>query len=733
MTGISAGSQVAFASSHGTSASSSSDHVAVCGLTARGDARCGAIQLLDPSQNWHPGPKAIQPSRKPGSPSTTSSPSGYYPGDLQSAYGLQSALANMTTPGGATVAIVDAYDDPYAASNLANYRTTMNSAIDPATNLQGSKIPPLCSSTVTSGCVHFTKVNQTGGTSYPTANSSWSEEISLDLDMVSAICPDCNIVLVEASSSSFSNLAAAVAYAKSLHPAVVTNSYGGSEFNTETSDNGTYSYSTSGGNTAITAATGDSGYGVEFPAASPDLTAVGGTTLTYTGTGSSLTWNPQSVWSGAGAGCSTYEPIPTWQNTSAYDLSSVCGNRQVGDISAVADPNTGVAVYDTYGVSGWLVFGGTSASTQIVGAMYGLAAGAGNEQPSPANIYNGSGITAVTTGSDGSCGGTYLCQAGTGAPSSGYAGPVGVGVPSGIGAFSTSTAGSLTFSPSSESTVAGQVVGPLTVNLSSAAPSTGVTINLSSTSGGSFSSSPTGSFTPTLQVSVGSNSSVSSSFYFEDTVAGSATVTASALGWNSAALPVTVGPGALATISLTPASATVAEGNTQVFSATGADAYGNVVSINPQWSTSISTSSVSPTNGSSTTFTAGSTAATGVVTATVGGVSDSASVTVTALTPMSLSVTNASTTRKGPNYLTPLTATATTTGAVPVSGASATVSVYSGACSTGTLVSTSSGTTASNGQFSFTFSSKKQGSYCALATASKGGYTSATGQDSITI
>lgn len=610
------------------------------------------IQLLLPSQNWHPGPRAGAPSKKPGGGSAATVPSGYYPADLQSAYHLASALSHMTKIGGATVAVVDAYNDPYAASDLATYRSTMSSASDLNTHLPGTAIPPLCSSTVASGCVRFTKVNQSGGTSYPRGNTGWGEEISLDLDMISAVCPDCNITLVEASSSSFSNLDAAVAYAKILHPAVVTNSYGGSEFSSETSYNSTYSYSSSGGSTAVTAATGDSGYGAEFPAASPDLTAVGGTSLTYSGTGSGLVWNPQTVWSGAGAGCFAYETMPTWQDNSSYDLSTVCARRQVGDVSAVADPNTGVAVYDTYGEPGWMVFGGTSASTQIVGAMYGLAAGAGTEQPSPAGLYGGSGVVPVTSGSDGSYGGSYLCKAGTKQLSSGYAGPVGVGVPDGVGAFSTAaaTTGTLSFSPSSETATAGQAAGPLTVDLSTGAPSGGLTVDLAtSSSGGGFSTSGSpGTFSHTLALTVSSGGTATMSFYYEDTVAGTPTVTASATGWATGSLPVTVDPGPLASIAVSPTSATVAEGGTQTFTATGADSYGNPVSVDPSWTTSGSVGSVT-SPGSSTTFTAGQSPGTGSVTAAQDGVSGSSSVTVSALASMTVDVTNNSTVRNGPN------------------------------------------------------------------------------------
>lgn len=339
------------------------------------------------------------------------------------------------------MAVVDAYDDPNAASDLAAYRASLSGATDPHTGLSDTATPPLCSSTTTTPCVSFKKVNQSGRTSYPRGNTGWAEEISLDLDMVSAVCPSCNIVLVEASSNSFSNLATAVAYAKTLHPAAIANSYGGGEFSSEASSyNGTYS-GTSG--TAMTAATGDSGYGVEFPAASPGLTAVGGTSLIFSRTSSGLTWNSQTVWSSAGSGCSSYERMPSWQNVQGvYSLPADCSGRQVGDASAVADPSTGVAVYDTYRQSGWLVFGGTSVSTQIIGATYGLAAGSGTLQAGPGALYpdvhsgTGStpGLVPVISGSNASCG-DYLCDAATNALSSGYNGPTGLGTPYGVSAF----------------------------------------------------------------------------------------------------------------------------------------------------------------------------------------------------------------------------------------------------------------------------------------------------------
>jgi subtilase family serine protease len=322
------------------------------------------------------------------------------------------------------VAIVDAYDDPNAYKDLAQYRTT-------------EKLPSIASCSVseltTSTTPCFAKVNQSGvGGSYPNANTGWAEEISLDVDMVSATCPRCNIALVEASSNSLANLGVATATAVGLGPVAIGNSYGGSEFSTEEAFGQTY-YAHPG--IAVTASSGDNGYGVEFPAAAPSVIAVGGTSLRLQGGA----WT-QTVWSGAGSGCSAYVAKPSWQHDTG------CARRTVADIAAVADPNTGVKVYDTFNEPGWLVFGGTSASAQIVAGVYGLAGhGAGNA----GGLYGGGSIpfgspnpllTDVTSGSNGSCTGgrgrlanpslAYLCTGITG-----YDGPTGMGTPLGIAGF----------------------------------------------------------------------------------------------------------------------------------------------------------------------------------------------------------------------------------------------------------------------------------------------------------
>lgn len=414
----------AFASTPKNLGSPLGDQARACGTPIQGEASCGAIQLLNPSKNWHGNPSK-------GPSGTSSTPTGYYPGDLQSAYGLSSPSSSYGV--GETVAIVDAYNDPNALKDLNTYRTYFNGKAGLVTGTATTAIPPICGTTT--NCVTFTKYNQIGSTSsFPRNNIGWSEEISLDLDMVSAICPNCNIALVEANSANFSDLQTAVTFAKSIANVVaVSNSYGGSEFSNESNYNSVYSFTNTA---AMTVSSGDSGYGVEFPAASPNVTATGGTTLTYSTSSGTLSWS-QTAWSGAGSGCSTYESAPSWQSSS---WDTACSNRTVSDTSAVADPNTGVAVYDSFHKSGWMVFGGTSVASPLVSAVYALASGyslstSSAFSPSPSGLYASTApsLYNVTSGSNGSCG-TYLCNAATSlSPASMpyYDGPTGMGTPAG--------------------------------------------------------------------------------------------------------------------------------------------------------------------------------------------------------------------------------------------------------------------------------------------------------------
>jgi subtilase family serine protease len=328
----------------------------------------------------------------------TITPSGFGPAELRSAYNLPSSTAGT----GQTIAIVDAFDDPNAESDLAVYRSQFG----------------LSACTTANGC--FKKVDQSGGTKYPRGNLGWAEEISLDLDMASAICPNCHILLVEANSNSFANLATAVDEAASLGANVISNSYGGGEYSGEVTDQSHYNHP----GIAITVSSGDAGYGVQFPAASQYVTAVGGTSLT---TSSNRRGWSETVWSGAGSGCSAFMPKPSWQT------DPLCSRRTVADVSADADPNTGVAVYDTYRLhpGGWLVFGGTSVAAPIIGSVYALAGNATTlTYGSSSYSAHASSLFDVISGSNGSCGGTYLC---TGV--AGYDGPTGNGTPNGTGGF----------------------------------------------------------------------------------------------------------------------------------------------------------------------------------------------------------------------------------------------------------------------------------------------------------
>ncbi len=326
-------------------------------------------------------------------------PSGYFPADLVSAYKLPSSTAGS----GQTVAIVDAYDDPSAEADLGVYRAQFGL--------------PAC--TTANGC--FRKVSQTGTTTYPKKDGGWAEEISLDLDMVSAVCPKCHILLVEATSPTTANLGKAVNEAATLGATEISNSYGGGDV----TDASAPYYNHAG--VRITASSGDGAYGVEFPASSHYVTAVGGTSLSHAS--NARGWS-ETAWSDAGSGCSTKNTALTGQ--ASYGTG--CSKRAVADVSAVADPATGVAVYDSFsyqGYVGWLVFGGTSVSSPIIAAVYALAGnGASIDNNYPYTHDSASTLNDVTTGSNGSCSPTQLCHARVG-----WDGPTGLGTPNGVGAF----------------------------------------------------------------------------------------------------------------------------------------------------------------------------------------------------------------------------------------------------------------------------------------------------------
>jgi len=364
-------------------------HVAVCPRgNPAGTARCFAHQVTDARGN---------PLNGKANPAAT--PQGYGPADLIAAYGL-TGVSGSGTP---TVAIVDAFGYKNAEADLAVYRSQYG-------------LPPC---TTANGCLKI--VGQTGGKPPTRNDTGWDQEQGLDLDMVSAACPNCHILLVEASTASFSNLWAGVDYAKTV-PGVkaISNSYG----NTDSSSYAQYDSHYSGNNIAITVSTGDSGYGAQWPATAPGAIAVGGTSLVRAA--NTRGWS-ESVWNGAGSGCGLGHPKPSWQN----GVTDACGGRMEADISSNADPNTGVAVYSPVNAStsGWGVWGGTSESSPFIAALFALRNGNINAASS---VYaNKSALNDVTTGSNGSCAVAYYCNG-----TVGYDGPTGLGTPSGLGAFS---------------------------------------------------------------------------------------------------------------------------------------------------------------------------------------------------------------------------------------------------------------------------------------------------------
>ncbi len=326
--------------------------------------------------------------------------SGMQPGWIQQIYNLPPL--NASDGANVTVAVVVAFDDPAAEADLAVYRTTFGL--------------PAC--TTANGC--FTKIAQDGSTNYPPPDSGWSVEAATDIETVSAVCPGCKLMLVEASSSNIPDLAAAVDQAAAAGAKVISNSYGVPE----ASDNVQYDSHYNHPGVAIVASAGDRGYGVMFPASSESVIAVGGTTLYQSQGGLS-----EVVWPLTNSGCSAFIAKPNWQHDNG------CKMRVMNDVAVVADPSTGMAVYDSIlngSSGGWTVIGGTSIGSPIVSAIIAMAHHpehyAGAHQ-----LYNhANSFFSVTAGSNGTCATAYLCTA-----QPGYDAPTGIGVPNGNQAFNS--------------------------------------------------------------------------------------------------------------------------------------------------------------------------------------------------------------------------------------------------------------------------------------------------------
>jgi subtilase family serine protease len=329
---------------------------AVCPAPPVGASHCHALVVTDAH----------------GNPAATSSPTGLSPATIKSAYSFPTS---STAGAGQTIAIVDAYDDPTAESDLGVFSAQFGL--------------PAC--TTANGC--FAKVNQNGGTSYPRKNAGWALEIALDIEWAHAIAPGAKILLVEASSNSNANLYAAEDYAKA-HAGYVSNSWGGSESSGESANDGHFSAA----GVSFFVSSGDAGTPAEYPSASPNVVSVGGTTLNFSGS----TLLSETGWSSGGGGCSLYEIANAAQAAfSQYGQAGCNGKRATPDVSLDADPASGVSVYDTtnyQGRSGWFTVGGTSASSPMWAGRSAVAGSVVNA----ATVY-GSAITYrdITSGNNG--------------------------------------------------------------------------------------------------------------------------------------------------------------------------------------------------------------------------------------------------------------------------------------------------------------------------------------------
>lgn len=357
---------------------------ASCGVAPAGVARCLALRVVAGAT----------------ANSARSGPAGWHPADLQGAYRL-----DATKGQGQTVAIVDAYDDPNAESDMAFFRASFG-------------LPPC---TTANSC--FRKVNQRGGSTLPVANAGWAEEISLDLDMVSGVCPNCNILLVEGDTGRATDLGEAVDSAVALGATEVSNSYG---YRGTPAGRMALAVHYDHPGVPITVSSGDDGYASppnEIPAVFPTVTAVGGTSLSAADNPRGFT---ETAWNGSGSVCAKYGAPVRWQTVPG------CARRMISDVSAVGDPATGVTVYDTYGKHdhGFEVFGGTSVSSPIIAAVYALAGNGATVNDARRLYRHTDALFDVTSGSNGTCPQPVFCNAGPG-----YDGPTGLGTPNGSGAF----------------------------------------------------------------------------------------------------------------------------------------------------------------------------------------------------------------------------------------------------------------------------------------------------------
>jgi subtilase family serine protease len=352
----------------------------------------GNAQALCSAQDLRPGyARCFAWIRTDVSKSMQPNAGAYGPSDLQTAYNLPSS----TNGNGQTIGIVDAFGYPNAESDVTAYRSHYGL--------------PAC--TTANGC--FKKVDEHGGTNYPPTNSGWDGEQALDLDMASAICPNCHIVLVEADNNNFGPLATAEDQAAKQGAGQISNSYGGGEF---AATNKHFSHK----GVVITASSGDGGYGPQQPCSWASVVCVGGTTLTK------VSPRTEVGWIGAGSGCSALVKKPLWQTDKG------CTMRSESDVSATANPSFPVAVYLN---GGFTAFGGTSVASPIIASVFALA-GNHTKVKAAKGIWAAGGsskLNDITAGAkNGNCPSQYpyICL-----PGVGYDGVTGWGSPNAVGAF----------------------------------------------------------------------------------------------------------------------------------------------------------------------------------------------------------------------------------------------------------------------------------------------------------
>ena len=329
---------------------------------------------------------------------------------LRKAYGISSLGSRSKV-----IAIVDAEHSGTAYQDLVAYRKMYG--IQDISNCGADGQPLLALPTGRDTC--FVQMNQDGlvDQSPTTTDQGWAQEIALDIEMASAVCPHCSILLVEAKTSSFGDLNAAVATAAAFKGVTaISNSYGGPDVNE--SKQPAYAGAAALG-IAVVASSGDSGYGVSAPASFSSVIGVGGTSLV---TDLGLRWNAETAWVNGGSGCSSLNPAAPWQDPAITG----CYGKSVVDVAAVADPATGVAVT----VDGqWYSFGGTSAAAPIIAALFGMK---NNYGPSAGSYLwaNRTALHDIVSGTNGRCQVPVFCNAVTG-----FDGPTGWGSPAGAGAF----------------------------------------------------------------------------------------------------------------------------------------------------------------------------------------------------------------------------------------------------------------------------------------------------------